>query len=84
MEKLEELNHPAIRAAKLQARPEVSADPHMGPGYESDVSDDKPMTGLLLMLFQRGLSEFLEFLPPPSLHPASDSHTQYCFMMLAI
>jgi hypothetical protein len=66
VDKLEELNNPAIRAAKLQARPEVSADPHMGPGYESDVSDDKPMTGLLLMLFQRGSSEFLEFLPPPS------------------
>jgi hypothetical protein len=44
VEKLEELDNPAIRAGKLQARPEVSADPHMGPGYESDVSDDKPMT----------------------------------------
>ncbi|CAM6016894.1 unnamed protein product [Sphagnum balticum] len=36
VEKLEELNNPTIRAAKLQARPEVSADPHMRPGYESD------------------------------------------------
>jgi len=44
VEKLQELSNPAFRAAKLQARPEVSADPQMGLGYESDVSDDKPVT----------------------------------------
>ncbi len=53
VEKLQELSNPAFRAAKLQARPEVSADPQMGLGYESDVSDDKPVTGLLLTLSEK-------------------------------
>ncbi|KAH9547795.1 hypothetical protein CY35_11G054900 [Sphagnum magellanicum] len=44
VEKLQELSNPTFRAAKLHARPEVSADPRMGPGYESDVSDEKPIT----------------------------------------
>lgn len=45
VEKLQELNSPGFRAAKLQARPEVTADPHMDPGYESDVSDGNPAAG---------------------------------------
>lgn len=43
VEKLQELSSPAFRAAKLQARPEVSADPHMDPGYESDVNEMSPL-----------------------------------------
>lgn len=45
VEKLQELSSPAFRAAKLQARPEVSADPHMDPGYESDVNEMSPLQG---------------------------------------
>lgn len=41
VEKLQELNSPAFRAAKLHARPEVTADPRMDPNYESDGNDDK-------------------------------------------
>jgi hypothetical protein len=55
VEKLQELSNPKFRAAKLHARPEVSADPRMGPGYESDVSDEKPMTGLLTHPFRKGM-----------------------------
>jgi hypothetical protein len=54
VEKLQELSNPTFRAAKLHARPEVSADPRMGPGYESDVSDEKPITGLLANPFRKG------------------------------
>lgn len=45
VEKLQELSSPAFRAAKLQARPEVTADPHMDPGYESDVNELSPLQG---------------------------------------
>lgn len=45
VEKLQELGSPAFRAAKLQARPEVTADPHMDPGYESDVNEISPLQG---------------------------------------
>lgn len=45
MEKLQELSSPAFRAAKLQARPEVAADPHMDPQYESDVNEISPSQG---------------------------------------
>ncbi len=55
VEKLQELSNPTFRAAKLHARPEVSADPRMGPGYESDVSDEKPITGLLAHPFRKGV-----------------------------
>lgn len=48
MEKLQELSSPAFRAAKLQARPEVTADPHMDPGYESDINENKPSQGTLV------------------------------------
>lgn len=47
VEKLQELSSPAFRAAKLQARPEVTADPHMDPGYESDINENKPIQGTL-------------------------------------
>ncbi len=57
VEKLQELSNPTFRAAKLHARPEVSADPRMGPGYESDVSDEKPITGLLAHPFRKVLMD---------------------------
>ncbi|KAL3686815.1 hypothetical protein R1sor_013124 [Riccia sorocarpa] len=41
VEKLQELNSPAFRAAKLRARPEVTADPRMDPNYESDGNEEK-------------------------------------------
>jgi hypothetical protein len=50
VEKLQELSSPAFRAAKLQARPEVTADPHMDPGYESDVNEKSPLQGRLSSL----------------------------------
>lgn len=50
VEKLQELGSPAFRAAKLQARPEVTADPHMDPGYESDVNDISPLHGIVYRL----------------------------------
>ncbi|KAG0567460.1 hypothetical protein KC19_7G136400 [Ceratodon purpureus] len=45
VEKLQELSSPAFRAAKLQARPEVTADPHMDPNYESDTNEKSPLNG---------------------------------------
>ncbi|CAM6126594.1 unnamed protein product [Calypogeia fissa] len=45
VEKLQELNSPAFRAAKLKARPEVTADPRMDPNYESDTNDDHARDG---------------------------------------
>jgi len=45
VEKLQELGSPAFRAAKLLARPEVTADPHMDPGYESDLNEIAPLLG---------------------------------------
>lgn len=50
VEKLQELGSPAFRAAKLQARPEVTADPHMDPGYESDVNEIAPLLGNVYFL----------------------------------
>ena len=36
VEKLQELNNPTFRAEKVKARPEIVADPHMDPSYDSD------------------------------------------------
>lgn len=49
MEKLQELNSPAFRAAKLHARPEVTADPRMDPNYESDGNEDKSKDKMMMM-----------------------------------
>lgn len=40
VEKLQVLNHPAERARRLQEVPEVRADPHMSPNYESEEAEE--------------------------------------------
>ena len=48
MEKLQELNNPTFRVEKVKARPEIVADPHMDPSYDSDDDggESDSMTGL--------------------------------------
>lgn len=36
VERLQELNNPTFRVEKVKARPEIVADPHMDPSYDSD------------------------------------------------
>ncbi|KAL2628721.1 hypothetical protein R1flu_013407, partial [Riccia fluitans] len=57
VEKLQELNSPAFRAAKLQARPEVSADLRMDPNYESDGNEDKSKDKLVNIDVSTPISE---------------------------
>ena len=52
VERLQELNNPTFRAEKVKARPEIFADPHMDPTYDSDDDggESDSMTGLYTIL----------------------------------
>lgn len=51
MERLQELNNSTFQDEKVKARPDIAADPHMDPSYESDENgEDASLSGIHCVL----------------------------------